>query len=108
MFLMNKDKAPGPYGYLASFFQQNWEIVGKNVIITVKKFFKKGKLLKQWNTTFLALIPKTQKAREFKDYRPINLCNVVDKILTKIMAERLKQLLPNIISLEQDGFVQGK
>lgn len=103
LFLMNKDKSPGPDRYQTNFFQHNWEIVVKDVIQAVKEFFRKGKLLKQWNTTFVALIPK-----DLKDYRPINLCNVVYKILTKILAERLKHLLWYIISPEQDGFVQGR
>lgn len=74
----------------------------------ILEFFREGKLLKAWNTTFLTLIRKTQSVRELKDYRPISLCNVFYKRITKIMAERMKQFLPILISPKQDGFVQDR
>jgi len=53
------------------------------VVEFVVEFFKKGKLLKTWNATFLALAPKIATAKDLKDFRPISLCNVVYKIITK-------------------------
>jgi len=87
---METNKAPRLNGFSAGFFQKNWEIFRKDVWYVVKEFFGKGKLLKQWNKTLLILIPKTQEAKDFKHYRPIILCNVTYKIITKIMEERLK------------------
>lgn len=66
------------------------------------------RLLKQCNSTFLTFIPKIQEAKDYKDYRPIILCNVGYNIITKVLVERLKPILPEIISHEQDGFVKGK
>lgn len=74
----------------------------------VLEFFRKGCLLKEWNATFIVLISKIEKAKEPKDYRPISLCNAVYKVITKIMAERMKSILPNLIFYEQDGFMVGK
>jgi len=58
VFQMNPDKAPGPDGFNAFFFQNNWDIVKNNVIQAVLQFFRTGKILKQLNHTFLTLIPK--------------------------------------------------
>lgn len=108
LFTMQRDKAPGPYKFPTSFFQDNWKIVRNEVVEVVSKFFKKGKLPKSWNSTFISLIPKVTTAKEPKDYISISLCNVLYKIITKILAERRKYLIYNIISREQDGFVKGR
>lgn len=79
--------------------------MGKYVWLAIKEFFTRGKLLKKWNNTFLTLIPKTTEAKDFKDYRPISLCNVSYKLITRVLAKRLKKIIPIIISQEQDGFV---
>ena len=60
------------------------------------------------NATFLALIPKVVGALNFLNYRPISLYNTILKILTKTVANRLKGLLPLIISPYQGGFVKGR
>jgi len=71
----------------------------------VVEFFKQGKLLKNWNATFLVLALKKNTTKEPKDFRPISLCNVTYKIITKILAKRMKHILPALISKEYDGFV---
>lgn len=65
-------------------------------------------MLKEWNSTFLTLVPKSQKAHSFQDYRPISLTNVCYKVVCKILANRLKPLLPNLISPNQTGFMEGR
>lgn len=105
---MSDDKSPGPDGFPTGFFKHNWNIVKEDMSEVILEFFKKGCLLREWNATFIMLIPKFEKAVEPYDYRPIILCNVVYKIITKIMVERMKPILPNLISNEQDGFVEGK
>lgn len=76
--------------------------------MAIKSFFEKGFLPKGVNTTILALIPKTTGAKTMKDYRPISLCNVLYKVISKIIANRLKKLLPHFISLNQSAFVQDR
>jgi len=63
---MELEKALGPDGFFARFYKKNWEIVGKDIWHVVKELFKKRKIVKQWNTTFLMLIPKTQEVKDFK------------------------------------------
>ena len=67
-----------------------------------------GKVLRALNATFLALIPKEGQAHRPKKYRPTTLCNVIYKLLTKVIARILKPILPTIISLEQSGYVEGR
>eukprot|EP00253_Pinus_taeda_P007996 PITA_07996 len=64
--------------------------------------------LKALNASFIALIPKQENAMTPDGFRPITLCNVVYKIISKVIANRLKPLLPSLISEEQTGYVEGR
>ena len=65
-------------------------------------------VLPAFSSTFLTLIPKEDKALTSKVFRPITLCNVIFKLITKVLTNWLKPLLPNLISKEQTGYVKGK
>lgn len=71
-------------------------------------FFLKGFLPKGLNSTILALVPKTEEAKVMKDYRPISCCNVLYKIISKLIANRLKGVLPKCISLNQSAFIKER
>eukprot|EP00253_Pinus_taeda_P025841 PITA_25841 len=60
------------------------------------------------NATFIALIPKAEESNSHDKYRPIALCNIIYKIVSKVVALRLKPMLPLIISPEQPGYVEGR
>lgn len=64
--------------------------------------------MKSLNHTFIAIIPKTKSASKVEHYRPISLCNVTYKIISKILANRLKPHLGFFISPFQMGFVSGR
>lgn len=64
----------------------------------ISEFFRSGYLLKQWNATVLSLIPKKTNATSVSDFRPISCCNTSYKVISKLIASRLKQVLPQIIS----------
>ena len=74
----------------------------------VKKAQNCTKLGGSTNSSFLALIPKEKGAKNFSRFRPISLCNTGYKVITKIMANRLKRILPKLILENQGGFVKGR
>lgn len=104
-FAIHADKAPGPDGFSASFFQSNWETVGPHVILEVQAFFLSNTLPNNINVTHIRLIPKIQSPQKMVDYRPIALCTVFYKIISKLLSKRLQPVLQNIISENQSAFV---
>lgn len=105
IFTIHPDKAPGPDGFSASFFQANWEVVGPEVVREIQLFFASGQLRPSQNVTHVRLIPKIIGAKRVSDYRPIALCNVFFKIISKLLALRLKSVLHLIISENQSAFI---
>ncbi|XP_026384521.1 uncharacterized protein LOC113280088 [Papaver somniferum] len=85
LFSMAKDKAPGPDEFPPSFFQANWDIFGEDLIKMVQHFFKSGHLLKEMNSTFISLIPKTKNSSNPSHFRLISLCNTTYKIRSKLV-----------------------
>lgn len=85
-----------------------WHIVEADIYNGVKEFFGSRRLLKELNSTFIVLIPKIPRADSLNKFKPISLCNSVDKILSKVLTSRLLEILPRIISFQQNGFVPGR
>jgi len=108
LFFMSSDKSPGPDGFTTEFYKATWEIIGAEFIVAVKSFFEKGFLPKGVNSTILALIPKKFETKEMKDYRPISCCNVIYKVISKLIAKRLKEILPQFIAGNQSAFVKDR
>ncbi|KAL2240826.1 UNVERIFIED_CONTAM: hypothetical protein Sindi_0723800 [Sesamum indicum] len=108
VFYIAEDKAPGPDGYSSDFFKAAWPIVGQEVTSAVLDFFTTGRILKQINTTLLALIPKVHSPTSVSDFRPISCCNVLYKIIAKLLVQRLSEVLNKLISPCQAAFVPGR
>eukprot|EP00253_Pinus_taeda_P003539 PITA_03539 len=102
------DKAPGPDGFIVAFFKSHWDTIKKDSIRMVRNFFSKCKMGSSVKSTHLALIPKDPNPQTFDRFQPISLCNVSYKIISKILANRLKSILPSIISENQGGFVPSR
>nr|XP_027102884.1 uncharacterized protein LOC113724156 [Coffea arabica] len=105
---MDGESAAGPDGYSGRFFSAVWEIVGGNVYDAVRSFFCGAKLPRRITATSIVLLPKVQQPKDFSQFRPISLCNFVNKIFSKILALRLAPILSKIISPNQSGFVRGR
>jgi hypothetical protein len=105
---LGSTKSPGPDGFTALFYKKYWSSVKDDVLSFVWNFFHGNHLLKEQNHTFIALVPKQSGSHTVHHFRPISLCNIVYKIITKILANRLKLLLPKIISPLQSAFVPAR
>ncbi|KAL9671641.1 hypothetical protein QQ045_009211 [Rhodiola kirilowii] len=108
LFQMHPTKAPGLDGFSALFFQSNWGIVGADVVKEVLNCLNNEVLNTDLNETLIVLIPRVKKVERVKELRPISLCKVVMKITTKVLANRLKEILPNIISQSQSAFIRRR
>jgi hypothetical protein len=108
LFSMHSDKAPGPDGLNPAFYKRFWELCGKELYHTSLQWLQMGRLPDELNNTNIVLIPKVDNPTSMKDLRPISLCNVIYKILSKVLANRLKPLLNRYISFEQSAFVSDR
>jgi hypothetical protein len=79
-------KAPGPDGMPSIFYKKHWEIVGPQVVKEVLAVLNGGPIPEDWNDTWVALIPKVKNPEAMKDLRPISLCNVVYKLISKVLS----------------------
>ncbi|XP_062015245.1 uncharacterized protein LOC133731834 [Rosa rugosa] len=108
LFQMYPTKAPGPDGMPHLFFQQYWDSIGGDVVKAAQSFLHSGRLLDEVNYTHVCLIPKVKNPVSMSDLRPIALCNVLYKICSKAIANRLKRFLSEIISPFQSAFIPGR
>ncbi|XP_024016341.1 uncharacterized protein LOC112089817 [Eutrema salsugineum] len=105
LFDINPDKAPGPDGMTCKFYQKFWQEFRHDIVNLVTEFFTSGSFDPRLNQTNICLIPKKDKPRAMVEFRPISLCNVSYKIISKLMCNRLKRVLPNLISETQSAFM---
>lgn len=108
MFSIANNKSPGMDGFTSEFYKLYWDDIGPLVIQAVQRFFSTGHLLKEWNKTLLVLIPKVSPPEEVSHFRPISLCNVVYKCIAKCLVNRMRHLLPRLISDMQNAFIPGR
>lgn len=101
-------KAPGPDGLQAIFYHKYWSIIGEDICNFVKNCFAESNIPEEANKTLISLIPKSDNPENIKMFRPISLCNVRYKIITKIIVARLRPLLDKIISPFQSSFIPGR
>ncbi|KAL0355426.1 UNVERIFIED_CONTAM: LINE-1 retrotransposable element O protein [Sesamum radiatum] len=105
---MHPLKSPGPDGMSPVFFQKYWSIVGTDVCATVLDFLNNGSLDPLVNFTHIVLIPKCPSPSDMSQFRPISLCNVIYKLASKVLANRVKPFLDAIVSPSQAAFVLGR
>jgi hypothetical protein len=108
IFAIKPNKSPGPDGFTTGFYQQHWPMVKEDICHAVLAFLNGGDMPETVNNTVLVLIPKVKNPQELTQFRPISLCNVIYKICSKVISNRLQGILDDIISEERSAFVPGR
>ncbi|CAN0829446.1 Transposon TX1 uncharacterized 149 kDa protein [Linum grandiflorum] len=108
IFSMNPDKAPGPDGFNPGFYQKFWHVVGGQVTASCKEWMERGELPSFVQDTTIILLPKGDRPRSMKEWRPISLCNVLYRVVAKVLANRMRRVMPTVVAEEQSAFVQGR
>lgn len=111
VFLLDADSAPGPDGFSGIFYRTCWDIIASDLHAAVLEFFHGVPLPRAVSHALIVLLPKSDSPNTFADFRPISLCNFLNKlnkVFTRILCLRLKPFLPGLISEEQTAFVQGR
>ncbi|KAK1320825.1 hypothetical protein QJS10_CPA03g01353 [Acorus calamus] len=108
VFSIEGDKAPGPDGFGARFYQEFWSLVKEDILAMFSDFFSGDQGLGCLNATFFTLIPKKVGAVEVGDFRPISLVNGSYKLIAKVLANRLKIVIASMIEENQTAFIPGR
>ena len=102
------DKAPGPDGFTMAFWLFCWDVIKSEILGLFSKFYIHGTFQRSLNSTFLVLIPKKEGAEDLRDFIPISLVGSVYKLLAKVLANRLKLAMGEVISDSRQAFVQRR
>ena len=105
---MGDDKAPGPNGFTVKFFKRAWGIMRPDMLEAIMSFFSSGYLLGQMNATIISLVPKVPHPESPSQFRHISCCNVLYKVITKILANRIKPMLSGLVNKAQATFVDER
>ncbi|CAI5457408.1 unnamed protein product [Closterium sp. Yama58-4] len=103
-----RGKAPGADGLLKELLQDNWDLLGEVVMDFMRDFEASAKLPESFSTAVTILLHKKGEKTDLGNYRPITLLGAVYKIIAKLLANRMKKELPQVISENQFGFVPGR
>jgi len=102
------DKSPRPDGFNFNFINEFWGVLKPEFRRFVDEFHVHGSFPKGSNTSFLALIPKSNQPQSFNDYRPISLIGCMYKIIAKLLANRLRMVVPGLIDERQSAFIKDR
>lgn len=106
-FNLGNLKSPSPDGFTNEFFKKSWNVLQVDLLGVFQNFFRNVVIDRSTNKTYIYLIPKKTKAMKVGEDIPINLVTSLYKIISKVLAERLKKVLP-IIHDAQSSFIEGR
>ena len=105
---MNNNKTPGEDGLTKEFYMYFWDLIGKDLIENLNNCLLKGQMSDSMKTAIISLLYKKGDRKDIRNWRPISLLNIDYKILTKVLATRIKKVLPSIIDMNQTCGVKGR
>lgn len=108
VFSMNPNSAAGPDGMNGFFFQKCWQIIKHDLLAVIQAFFCGQIIPKSFSHSCIVLLPKVCNPNKITEFRPISLSNFTSKFISKLMSSRLGSILPELVSLNQSGFVKGR
>ena len=108
VWLCDGSKCPGPDGFNLNFIKESWEIIKDEVVEAMAFFHESGCIPKGCNASFVALVPKVRDPTYLEQYRPISLVGVMYKVISKVLAERIKKVLAAIIDECQSAFLKDR
>lgn len=108
LFEMTPLKSPRVDGLHAQFYQTQWNIVGQSLVDMIRRVFNEGDIEPFFNKTLIVFILKVDAPKVISQYRPISLCPMSYKVLTKVIVNHLKPILSTLIAPNQTRFVGGK
>ncbi|KAK4280290.1 hypothetical protein QN277_011932 [Acacia crassicarpa] len=108
LFSMGSYKAPGFDGFPPIFYKSNWGTVGPALVQFVQDFFEGKISVAEANKTLISLIPKLPNVELVTHFRPISLCTVHYKCISKVIALKLREVIDGLISPFQASFIKGR
>lgn len=108
MWDCGSDKSPSPDGLNFKFIKHFWELIKPDISKFIAEFHANRIFLRGGNASFIALIPKKNNPQNLNEYMPISLIGCIYKIVAKLLANRLKKVLPHIIDERQSAFISGR
>jgi hypothetical protein len=104
-----QDRAPGPDGFIGIFYQKAWSTIKADIMAAILKLFVgDGRGFGRLNQVLITLIPKKPDALRVGDYRPISLVHSFSKLFSKLLANRLRFRLGDIVNSNQSAFTKGR
>ncbi|CAA0838963.1 Unknown protein, partial [Striga hermonthica] len=108
IFRIDPNKVFGPDAFFSLFYQVCWDLVESDVEEVVLDFFSSYQMSDSFTSTFVILIPKRSNPSSWSDYRPISICNMTNKLISKILNGHFFPLLPSLISPDHSAFVKDR
>ncbi|GKV12724.1 hypothetical protein SLEP1_g23841 [Rubroshorea leprosula] len=101
-------KAPSPDGFNFNFIKSMWEVLKEDIMAFVQEFHNSGRMNRGLNSSFMVLIPKLENPQRIEEFRPISLIHSMYKIIAKLLANRLRQVMDHLIREQQMAFLSDR
>ena len=108
VWLCDGSKSPGPDGFNMNFIKKSWGVLKDDIVAATTIFHENGHIPNGCNASFVALIPKVKDPVMLEQYRPISLVGAVYKIISKILAGRMKKVIGSVIEECQLAFLKNR